>query len=75
MGEHDDDLETPPATEAEGQDDAARIAAAIASGLERVAEAIERGLGEIASAIAPADVPRRRRARTRRAPGPGRRRR
>ena len=49
MGEHDDDLEIgePGARAAE-----IHMAAAIASGLERIAVALEHGLHELASALA-----------------------
>jgi hypothetical protein len=48
MGEHDDDLEV---AESGGHEDVARIAAAVASGLERIATALEHGLHEVAAAI------------------------
>ena len=58
MGEHDDDLEVIPAGESTGQSDDARIATAVASGLERIAAAVEHGLSAVAAAIGAADAPR-----------------
>ena len=64
MGEHDDDLEMSPASES-GRD-AARVAEALASGLDRIALAVERGLDEVARAIASAEArPRRHATHTR----------
>jgi hypothetical protein len=51
MGEHDDELDASTRVESSGEGDAARIAVAIASGLEHIAAAIERGLGEVGAAI------------------------
>jgi hypothetical protein len=62
MGEHDDDLDTSPAALSEGESEATRVAAAVASGLKQVALAIERGLQEVAQAIASADTRPARRA-------------
>jgi len=70
MKEHDDDLELSGIT-ASAQTDAAQVAVAIASGLERIATAIERGFHELAHAPipaslgAPTDAPTRRRTRRR----------
>lgn len=58
MGEHDDDLEVLAPVEPVGETDGARIAAAVAAGLERIAAAVERGLGELAAAVAGADTRR-----------------
>jgi hypothetical protein len=62
MHEHDDDLEMTPAAPGT-HDDADRIAAVLASGLEQIAAAIARGLADVASAVAAADARRRRPSR------------
>jgi hypothetical protein len=51
MDEHGDDLEIIGPT-VRTEDEAVRVANAIATGLDRIATAIERGLGEIAEALA-----------------------
>jgi hypothetical protein len=62
MHEHDDDLEMTPGASGT-HDDADRLAAVLASGLEQIAAAIARGLADVASAIAAVDSRRRPRSR------------
>jgi hypothetical protein len=51
VGEHDDEFDVSTPVESKGEGDAARIATAIANGLQEIAGAIERGFGEVAAAI------------------------
>jgi len=64
MGEHDDELEVSPSAGAV-HNDAARVAAAIAEGLQRIATVLERGLDETG---ARSRIDRRRREQARKIP-------
>ncbi len=59
MKEHDDDLEVGGPGAPTASSDAAEIAAAITTGLERIANVLERGLQDLADVLT-RDTPRRR---------------